>query len=252
MKREHCSSFVLSKEFVVDSFKDVEDLLQPVGKSRLHDTISQQLNKLIAEGKLSPGDRLPPERELAERFKVSRNSVRDALRTLEARGLIETRQGDGTYVREMKPARLYTDLVDVLVSGKENIRNVLQARSIIEPQVAYLAAQNAQTADLDRLEHNVIRHEAKAADHDPGVDEDAEFHYLIAVMSGNPFLVSLIEFINKHIERSRDMLLRYDESSTRLGHRAILAALRAHDADAARSAMAQHIAEVMQAHELIG
>lgn len=236
----------------MDIHKDVEDMLQPVGRARLHDTISLQLNKLIAEGKLAPGDRLPPKRELAERFKVSRNSVRDALRTLEARGLIETRQGDGTYVRDMKPANLYTNLVDVLVSRKESIRDVLQARSIIEPQVAYLAAQHGQAADLDRLERNVARHEAKAADHDPGVDEDAEFHQLIAEMSGNAFLISLIEFINKHIESSRDMLLRYDESSTRLGHRAILAALRAHDGDTARQAMAQHIAEVMRAHELIG
>lgn len=236
----------------MDQSKDVEDLLQPVGKARLHDSISQQLNKLIAEGKLAPGDRLPPERELAERFKVSRNSVRDALRTLEARGMIETRQGDGTYVRMMKPARLYNDLVDVFVASKENIRDVLQARSMIEPQIAYLAAQNAQKADLERLEQNVARHEAKAADHDPGVDEDIEFHHLIAEMSGNQFLVSLVEFINKHMESSRDMLLRYDESSTRLGHRAILGALRDHDADTARQAMAQHIAEVMQAHELIG
>lgn len=236
----------------MDAFKDVEDLLQPVGKARLHDTISQQLNKLIDEGRLAPGDRLPPERELAERFKVSRNSVRDALRTLEARGLIETRQGDGTYVREMKPAKLYTNMIDVLVSRKENIRDVLQARSIIEPQIAYLAAQHRQASDLDRLEQNVVRHEAKAAHNDPGVDEDAAFHHVIAEMTGNPFLVSLIEFINTQIESSRDMLLRYDESATRLGHRAILDALRDQDADAARQAMTQHIAEVMHAHELLG
>ena len=235
----------------MDHFKDVEELLQPVGKARLHDTISLQLNKLIEEGRLAPGDRLPPERELAERFKVSRNSVRDALRTLEARGLIETRQGDGTYVRQIKPARLYSNLVDVLVSGKENIRDILQARHMLEPQIALLAAQHAQDADLRRLEQNVLRHEAKAEQHDPGVDEDAEFHHLIAEMSGNAFFVRLIEFVNQHMETSRDMLLRYDESATRLGHRAILAALRAHDADAARQAMAQHIGEVMAAHELI-
>lgn len=236
----------------MDTKHNVDELLQPVGKARLHDSISQQLNRLIEEGKLAPGDRLPPERELAERFKVSRNSVRDALRTLEARGLIEIRQGDGTYVRDVKPTRLYSGLLDVLVEHKENIREMLQARRVIEPGIAYYAALNGTPADLATLEAIVVRHEAKAERADPGVDEDAQFHATIARMTGNPILMGMMAAINHQIMATRDMLLRYDDGATRHGHRALLDALRAHDADAAQRAMARHIDEVMAAYELLG
>lgn len=236
----------------MDEPNQVEGLIQPVGKSRLHDMISQQLNRLIDEGKLGPGDRLPSERELAERFKVSRNSVRDSLRTLEARGLIEIRQGDGTYVRDVKPARLYDGLLDVLVAQKETLQVVLQARRAIEPGIAFYAAFNPGPNDLATLEGIVARHEDKARQADPGVDEDALFHTTIARMTGNALLMGIIEVLNQQSAAARDMLLRYDNGATRQGHRAVLEALRAQDAEAAQLAMARHIDEVMAAHELIG
>lgn len=235
----------------MDHSKDVENLLLPVGKARLHDSISQQLKRLIEEGKLAPGDRLPAERELAERFKVSRNSVRDALRTLEARGLIEIRQGDGTYVRDVKPANLFSGLLDVLVEQKENIRTMLQARRAIEPGIAYFAALNGRPDDLRNLEAILARHEDKARQADPGVDEDALFHAAIARMTGNPILISIMDLINQQSVTTRDIVLKYDNSAIRHGHRAVLDALRANDAEGARRAMAQHIDEVLAAYELL-
>jgi GntR family transcriptional repressor for pyruvate dehydrogenase complex len=239
------------EENSVDHSKDVENLLLPVGKARLHDSISQQLKRLIEEGKLAPGDRLPAERELAERFKVSRNSVRDALRTLEARGLIEIRQGDGTYVRDVKPANLFSGLLDVLVEQKENIRTMLQARRAIEPGIAYFAALNGRPDDLRNLEAILARHEDKARQADPGVDEDALFHAAIARMTGNPILISIMDLINQQSVTTRDIVLKYDNSAIRHGHRAVLDALRANDAEGARRAMAQHIDEVLAAYELL-
>ncbi len=233
--------------------KNIDNFIHPVAKPRLHDQISEQINKLIAEGLLKPGDRLPAERELAERFKVSRNSVRDALRTLEARGLVEIRQGDGTYIRETTAAELYQAMVDVLAMKKESIREIMQVRKIMEPGVAYYAAQNATPAGLKELETILKAQEAKAAIGDPGVDEDSQFHYKIAQMTGNGFLVSLLQLINESIRDTRDIVLRYPDtrSAARVGHRRILEALAEGNPDKARAAMLAHIEEVMAAYELL-
>ncbi len=233
--------------------KTIDNLIQPVLKPRLHDQISQQLNKLIEEGLLKPGDRLPPERDLAERFKVSRNSVRDALRTLEARGLIEVRQGDGAYIRETTSAETYRAMIDVLASKKEAIHEIMQVRKIIEPGVAAYAAQKVSPVDLEALEEILRRQEAKAAVDDPGVEEDSLFHYTIARMTGNSFLMRLLQVINENLTESRDLILRYPNtrSATRIGHRQIVKALRERDPEAARQAMLAHIEEVMAAYELL-
>ena len=230
----------------------IDNLIRPVLKPRLHDQISEQINNLIAEGMLKPGDRLPAERELAERFKVSRNSVRDALRTLEARGLVEIRQGDGTYIRETTAAELYQAMIDVLALKKETLLEIMQVRKIIEPGVAYYAAQNVTPEKMAQLEEIVARHEAKAGVGDPGVEEDSQFHYSIAAMTGNGFLVRLLQLINENLKESREIILQYPDtkSATRLGHRRILQALANRDPEAAQEAMAGHIDEVMSAYEL--
>jgi len=231
----------------------IDNFIRPVVKPRLHDQISEQINKLIAEGFLKAGDRLPSERELAERFKVSRNSVRDALRTLEAKGLVEIRQGDGTYIRETNAAELYQAMIDILAMKKETIREIMQVRKILEPGVAYYAAQNATPDELKALEEILEKQEAKAAIDDPGVEEDSRFHYLIAQMTGNGFLVSLLQLINESIRDTRDIVLRYPDtrSATRVGHRRILDALASGNPDRARAAMLAHIEEVMAAYELL-
>lgn len=233
--------------------KGLDNFIQPVLKPRLHDQISEQLNHLIAEGLLKPGDRLPPERDLAERFKVSRNSVRDALRTLEARGLVEVRQGDGAYIRETNPAEMYRVMIEVLASKKETIREIMEVRHIIEPGVAYYAAQNATPQGLQRLAEILQRQEEKAALGDPGVEDDSQFHYTIAQMTGNGFLMRLLQLINDSLAETRDLILRYPDtqSATRLGHRQIVKALSERNPEAARQAMLAHIKEVMAAYELL-
>jgi GntR family transcriptional repressor for pyruvate dehydrogenase complex len=179
--------------------------------------------------------------------------VRDALRTLEARGLVEVRQGDGAYIRETAPAELYRVMVDLLTSKKETIREIMQVRYILEPGVAYYAAQHVTPDSLQRLEEILQRQEAKAAEGDPGVEEDSSFHYTIAQMTGNGFLMRLLQLINESLVESRDLVLRYPntQSSSRVGHRKILQALGNHNPKQARQAMLAHIQEVMAAYELL-
>jgi GntR family transcriptional repressor for pyruvate dehydrogenase complex len=228
----------------------LDDRIQPVEKKRIHDQISEQINAMIEEGLLKPGDQLPSERDLAERFKVSRNSVRDALRTLEAKGFLVIQQGGGTYVREVPTADLYQTLMDVLIAQKEHIRSILQVRQIIEPGVAYAAVKNATPEYIARLEEVLAIHEAKSEIGDPGIEEDSLFHNIIAQMTGNNFLIMVLQVIQESIESTRDLLIKYSGSSTRIGHRRIVQALKEHNPEAARDAMKAHLDEVLKAYEL--
>jgi GntR family transcriptional repressor for pyruvate dehydrogenase complex len=128
----------------------------------------------------------------------------------------------------------------------------MQVRQIIEPGVAFYAAKKVTPQQLALLEQIVARQEAKAAMGDPGVEEDSLFHYTIAGMTGNGFLVRLLQLINENLKESREVVLQYPDanSAPRVGHRRILQALAARDPEAARQAMAAHIAEVLSAYEL--
>ena len=171
---------------------DIEDVYRPVDRTELYHEIAGQLQEMIGRGVFKPGDRLPSEQDLAERFKVSRVLVREAYRALESRGLIEIREGDGAYVHEVSQDELYQSMLDFLVSRKETIQEVIQVRLSLEPEVAYSAAQNATDDDIRELEAILARHEEKAAHGDPGVEEDELFHHTIARMTGNRFLLCLL------------------------------------------------------------
>ena len=227
-----------------------EGKLPAVTRVRIHDQISAQINRMITEGYFKPGDRLPAERELAERFKVSRNSVRDALRTLEARGLLEIHQGGGTYVSETRARELYRGMLEALVVQKEKTRSILQVRLILEPGIAFYAAQNATPEALQVLEEALNRHAAKAETGDAGVEEDSLFHNQIAQMTGNPYLVWLLQLLDEDFGDTRDILLKYQGSSAREGHRKILQALKEGDPEGAKEAAEAHLREVLEAYEL--
>src|SRR5574340_198219 len=231
---------------------DIDNRIHPVERQRVHEQISDQINQMIADGILKPGDQLPSERELAERFKVSRNSVRDALRTLEARGLLEIRQRGGTYVQSARTTDFYSTMIELLVQKKEMIGQVLNLRLMIEPGVAFQAALLAKEEDLITLEEIVLRHETKAAAGDPGVAEDSLFHRTIAMMTGNQLLIWILDMINESLEDTRDMLLKYHGSTSRLGHRRILLALQERNPLEAREAMMDHLNEVVEAYDIVG
>src|SRR5436309_10784442 len=117
--------------------------LGPIKSTRIYEEIVRQVKQLIAEGRLKSGDRLPPERELAEKFVVSRTSVREALRALESLGLIEIRPGEGTFVRQVPLDALVGPLALVMTSQREAIGELFEARRVLEPAIAALAAGRA-------------------------------------------------------------------------------------------------------------
>src|SRR5437667_137685 len=130
----------------------VKDELEPVRKTRIYEEVASQIQRLISEGRLRPGDHLPPERELAERFGVSRTSVRDAIRVLELMGLLEPRQGEGTVVRDLSPDSLVNPL-HWRVAGDRRILDAIRRRDAD-------AAEVAMRQHLEEIEDVLLRSKA--------------------------------------------------------------------------------------------
>src|SRR4030088_267339 len=118
-------------------------LLEPVKRSRIYENIVEQIHALIREGRWAPGDQIPPERELAERFRVSRTSVREALRALEMQGVIESRQGGGTFIRTADTEALVPALAAAILGGRREMAEILDVRELMEPGIARRAAARA-------------------------------------------------------------------------------------------------------------
>jgi GntR family transcriptional regulator, transcriptional repressor for pyruvate dehydrogenase complex len=224
------------------------DGLAPVRRSRLYEGIVDQLQALIAEGRLKPGDQLPPERVLAETFQVSRTSVREALRALELRGLIEGRQGGGTFVRSVSVEELARPMAAALLAGKREVAELFELREMIEPAIARKAAERARPEHLAELERILEQQRAKVARGEPYPDEDAAFHYTVAVAADNAALLRLVNVIMDLLRESRSTYLQSGDRPRRSleGHRRLLEALRAHDPGRAERIMREHIGSVSE------
>ena len=134
--------------------------IAPIKSTRIYEEIVRQIKAMIAEGRLKSGDRLPPERDLAEKFVVSRTSVREALRALESLGLVEIRPGEGTFVREVSVEALIEPLALVMASQREAIGELFEARRLLEPAIAALAAGRATPEEIQEMER-ILDEQAK-------------------------------------------------------------------------------------------
>jgi GntR family transcriptional repressor for pyruvate dehydrogenase complex len=216
-----------------------------VRKNKVYEEVAQQIERLILK-KLRPGDKLPSERELAEMLKVSRSSIRDAIRGLELRGLVEPRQGAGTIVRESAVEPLANPFASALKRRKEMVSELLDFRKMLEPPLAARAATHASADEISELEEILQRQEAKQSQGEPAVAEDAEFHYSVALASGNSVVLKVLDIIMDLLRDTRERSLQVEgrPQKSLAGHRRILAAIKRHDAEGAKSAMRRHIEDV--------
>jgi GntR family transcriptional repressor for pyruvate dehydrogenase complex len=221
-------------------------LIEPVKRSRIYEHIVEQIRALIREGRWAPGDQIPPERELAERFQVSRTSVREALRALEMQGVIDSRQGGGTFVRTADTEALVPPLAAAILRGRRELAEVLEVRELIEPGIARLAAERATDEHISELKTLLERQRACIAQGLPFVEEDTAFHYTLARAADNHILLRLHNVILDVLRESRQSYLHVpDRPRTSLrGHEAILSAIRLRNADSAHDASLAHIVEV--------
>jgi GntR family transcriptional regulator, transcriptional repressor for pyruvate dehydrogenase complex len=221
-------------------------LIEPVKRSRIYEHIVDQIRALIREGRWAPGDQIPPERELAERFRVSRTSVREALRALEMQGVIDSRQGGGTFVRTADTEALVPPLAAAILRGRRELAEVLEVRELIEPGIARQAASRATDEHVAELESLLQRQRECIAMGRPFVDEDTAFHYTLARAADNHILLRLHNVILDLLRESRQSYLHVpDRPQLSLrGHEAILVAIKARDPDGAYDASLAHIVEV--------
>jgi DNA-binding FadR family transcriptional regulator len=221
--------------------------IQAVEPRRLYRQIADQIRALIADGEFTPGERLPPERDLAKQLGVSRPSLREALIALEMETLLDVRVGSGIYVTKPDEMRRSAEL-----AGASGPFEVMRARRLIEGECAALAAKAATLAQLRAVRdaHAVVVEESKR-DHNP-LEADRHFHVRIAEAGGNSALVLLVQTLWDQrmgpLYRALERKLEYPmmASDTIREHKAIVAAIARHDARAARRAMHQHMDMTMK------
>jgi GntR family transcriptional repressor for pyruvate dehydrogenase complex len=220
--------------------------IEPVRSTRIYEEIVRQIKNLITEGKLRSGDQLPPERDLAEQFKVSRTSVREALRTLESLGLIAIRPGGGTFVREVSVEALIEPLALVILNQREAVSELFEARRLLEPAIASLASLRATDDEIQEMERILEEQAKQVAIGNTGVEQDAAFHSAIARSTHNRAILRIINALMDLLAQSREETLQTPGRATRShqDHLRVLAAIKARDDRASRQAMLDHLVAV--------
>jgi GntR family transcriptional repressor for pyruvate dehydrogenase complex len=217
-------------------------------KDSLSEKIVDRLLQLIREKQLKPGDRLPPERELAVSMGVSRPSLREALRALSVMKIIENRQGSGTYITSLEPEMLIEHLDFIIALNDKAFLDLFQARKILEVGLVALAAQSINEDELAALETCLKRSEASINDPEAFLQTDLELHQRIAEAARNQILTLFVKSINdlNIASRRRTGELRAVRELTLKDHHLILAALTAQDPKLAAQAMRDHLDHVEQ------
>ena len=221
-------------------------MLKVIKKTRIYEEVVSQIHDLIRGGKLKASDQLPSERELAETFKVSRTSVREALRTLETQGLVVSRTGTGTFVADLPIEALVAPFATLLIQEKNALMDIFEMRKLIEPHIASLAADRATKRDIERMKA-ILRKQRKEVNRGAtGVEEDAEFHFSIGRATQNQALEKLVSGLMDILSRSREESLQTPGRSQASldSHLKILSAIEKHDKDRSREAMLRHIEQV--------
>jgi GntR family transcriptional repressor for pyruvate dehydrogenase complex len=223
-------------------------MLKAVRKIRIYEEVVGQLHQLIEAGKLKAGDRLPSERELAETFRVSRSSVREAIKTLENEGLVITRPGSGTFITAVDVEALIQPLASLLSRGKDALIDLVEMRRLIEPSIAALAAERATSADILRLKEICTTQEQQVKGGASAVDSDAAFHLTIGQATHNAALQRLVASIVEILKPMRENSLQTPDRAheSLASHREIIGAIERHDPEQARHAMQRHIEAVEQ------
>ena len=228
--------------------------INPISMKRIYQSVIEQFIGLIREGKLKVGDKLPPERALAEMFNVSRASIREAFSAMEIIGLIEVRPGDGSFVTNLNIAPFINTIAPLFVKTDEMEDELLEFRKMLELEAAKLAAGKGKPEEITLLEGPI--HSMKVAiekkDVNMGADADIQFHKILFGLSNNYILTKSAEYIGHILESSvkfnRAKILKDSENSKVLyeQHKEIYEAIRNNDVQAAVEFMNKHLDFVKQ------
>ena len=214
---------------------------EPIAPSRAFEEIAAQIRELVASGRLKPGDRLPAERDLSAKFKVSRNTLREALRALELSGMIELRKGaaGGAFVLPGSSGVVVNGLRDLYHLGAIKPEHLTEARVWLSEVVVRVACERLTEEDLAALEENIAlaTKADKAGNFQQRADLHREFHNLLAAATRNPIITITMEGVMEVMREFVKTIGPSDNAYTLPSRRRLLKHLRARDADAAVAEM---------------
>jgi len=216
-----------------------------VKRTKLADEVVEHLLRMIRERQLAPGDRLPAERQLAQAFGVSRASLRDAIRRLELLGYVEVRQGNGTIVRLPDAETITQPFQGLLAGHPQTVKDLLEFRHILEPQVAELAALRCGRREAELLRDAIARQRSRVDAGERLGAEDVAFHQLIATVAGNATVLTVVETLRTLLQELRVRHLSGDQPAVGLQqHEHIAEAIIAGEGVRAAAAMRAHLSAV--------
>jgi GntR family transcriptional regulator, transcriptional repressor for pyruvate dehydrogenase complex len=228
----------------------MKELFTPITPKKIADEITAQIQLLIFQGTLKPGQKLPAERELAQWLNVSRTSLRDALNDLQGMGLVETQRGNRTFVRPITTCSVHDPFVAFLASSPENVFKLFEVRKHLEVGAASLAAERATEPQIRLLEKQLVLMQNDIRDNHLGAKTGIEFHILVAEASHNELHLHLIntfyDLLQEPFRKAWGEVFKDKEGWMKdlNQHKAIVKAIKEHDASAAENAVRVHLEDV--------
>jgi GntR family transcriptional regulator, transcriptional repressor for pyruvate dehydrogenase complex len=224
-------------------------MYKAVRTSRLYEQIVQQIEESILKGTLKSGDQLPAERELAQKFGVSRTAVREAVKALREKGLVEAYSGRGTFITSGTSQAMRQSLDWMMKVGQQDgLAYLAEMRGILEPEIAALAATRIEEQQIAAMRDAFEVMDRAREDPVAYIEADLDFHLALAEAAANPLILSLIDSIVALLREQR-MRIFYVEGGPERGqfhHKRILDAIEQHDAEKARAAMRAHLLQVRE------
>jgi len=217
--------------------------------SRLYEHIVQQIEESVLKGVLKPGDQLPAERDLALRFGVSRTAVREAVKALREKGLVEAYSGRGTFITDGTSQAIRQSLGLMVKIGQPSGSNHLaEMRGILEPEIAALAATRVQEPHLILMREAVALMDRAQEDPEAYIEADLDFHLALAEAADNPLILSLLDSIVALLREQRIRIFQVEGGPSRgqFHHKRILQAVEQHNPEKARAAMRAHLQQVRE------
>ncbi|WP_199614077.1 FadR/GntR family transcriptional regulator [Paenibacillus alkalitolerans] len=224
---------------------------EPSKSQKVYQIIFNHIKQSFDNGEFKPGSKLPPERELAARFNVSRTSIREALRVLESNGVVEVRHGDGTFIRSSEIQSVLDSLSESNYKVDEKLLyEMLEVRMVLEAECAYIAAQKATSADLEHMRKCLDEMSKAEHNEELGYITDSQFHFYIAQATHNSVFIKLIQTFREQMKDTIRVCRHYrfkqegQFQATLNEHKEIYLAIALKDASRAKELMQQHITHI--------
>ena len=225
-------------------------IVRKIKRKSVASQVYEQLKQNIINGIWSAGEKIPSENELVKMLGVSRISVREVLKQLVSLGLLEARQGEGTFVKRLEADSYMNELLPLMVLNRENILELIKYREIIEVGAIALAVERADDSDIQALEENIKIHEQCKDVQEKAAQVDLDFHLLIAKASKNPFVVKANSIIKDIFHAVMDQIVKEMGTAPALYyHKKMIDAIKERNKELAVSIMKEHLVDTEKAME---